>query len=188
MESQVQIDFRHCERSGDYRERIEELVADLENHFGRITCCRVSMTGPSGHHRSGGAFQVGVHLELPDGRRVDAGRSPGQDERYGDPWFAINDTFKRARRQLQDEVRRMQGQVKVHEPAPMAKVRMIKPDEGYGFLETPDGREIYFHRNAVMNGGFARLAPGVQVLFAEEIGEKGPQATTIRVSGKHGMR
>lgn len=188
MESQVQIDFRNCDRTADYRQRVEELVADLESHFGRITHCRVSIAGPSGRHRTGGAFEVGVHLELPDGRRVDAERAPGQDERYGDPWFAINDAFKRARRRLQDEVRRMRGDVKIHEPMPLAKVRMIKPDEGYGFLETDDGREIYFHRNAVINGGFARLEPGAQVMFAEEMGEEGPQATTVRLSGKHAGR
>lgn len=188
MESQVQIDFRHCDHADSYRDRIEELVADLESHFGRITNCRVSMNGPSGRHRTGGAFEVGVHLELPDGRRVDAGRSPPQDERYSDPWFAINDAFKRARRRLQDNVKRMKGQVKLHESAPMATVRMIKREEGYGFLETQDGREIYFHENAILNGGFGKLKPGTQVHFAEELGEKGPQASTVRLSGKHSMR
>ncbi len=71
------------------------------------------MQGPSGHHKTGGPFEVGVHLELPDGHRVDAGRAPDKDERYGDPWFAISDAFKRARRKLQDNVRRMQGHVKI---------------------------------------------------------------------------
>lgn len=143
------------------------------------------MAGPSGRHRTGGAFAVGIHLKLPDGRRVDAERAQGEDERYGDPWFAINDAFKRARRRLQDEVRRMQGQVKTHEPAPCAKVRLVKLDEGYGFLESRDEREIYFHRNAVINSGFAGLQPGTPVVFTEELGEKGPQATTVRSLGKH---
>ncbi|MGE3691349.1 MAG: cold shock domain-containing protein [Novosphingobium sp.] len=188
MESPVQIDFRNCDRTGDYRRRIEELVAELESRFGRIVNCRVIMTGPSGHHQTGGHFEVGVHLELPDGHRVDAGRTPPKDERFGDPWFAINDAFKRARRRLQDNVRRMQGKVKQHEQAPIAKVRMVKPEEGYGFLETDDGREIYFHENAILNGEFGRLRPGTLVHFAEEMGEKGPQASTVRLAGKHGMR
>jgi phage shock protein A len=37
------------------------------------------------------------------------------DQRHADVNFAINDAFKRARR-LQDQVRRLQGHVKTHEP------------------------------------------------------------------------
>ena len=54
-----------------------------------------------------------------------------------------------------------------------------------GHHHTDDGREIYFHRNSVLNGGFARLKPGTAVAFAEEDGEKGPQASTVRLLGKH---
>ena len=38
------------------------------------------------------------------------------DQRHADVNFAINDAFKRARRRLQDQVRRLQGHVKTHEP------------------------------------------------------------------------
>jgi cold shock CspA family protein len=55
----------------------------------------------------------------------------------------------------------------------------------FGFIATADGREIYFHKNSVLNGGFARLKPGTAVAFAEEDGEKGPQASTVRLLGKH---
>ncbi len=64
----------------------------------------------------------------------------------------------------------------------------IDADGGFGFIETPDGREIYFHRNSVLNDGFPRLDVGTRVTFAEEMGEKGPQATTVHIAGKHGMR
>lgn len=32
MESQVQIDFRNCVRTAEYRQRIGELILDLESH------------------------------------------------------------------------------------------------------------------------------------------------------------
>lgn len=188
METPVQIDFHHCDNVDGFRRRIEENIAELEDRFGKITACRVFMRGPSEHHRSGGAFEVRVHLELPAGRQVDIGRTPDEDERHGDPWFAINDAFKRARRVLQDKVRRMQRQEKLHEAAPMATVRLVHKDEGYGFLKTSDGRDIYFHRNSVLNGGFDRLTPGTRVVFAEEAGNKGPQASTVKLAGKHKMR
>ena len=73
----------------------------------------------------------------------------------------------------------MQGQVKRHEAAPQGRVARLFPEEGYGFIESVDGREIYFHRNAVVNGGFERLAVGAAVRFAEASGDKGPQASTV---------
>ena len=59
------------------------------------------------------------------------------------------------------------------------------PKEGYGFIETPDDREIYFHRNSVLNSAFEHLDIGVEVIFSEEAEDKGPRATTIRLAGKH---
>jgi cold shock CspA family protein len=185
METPVSIDFQRCEETGRFRARIEDRIAMLETRFGRITACRVIMRGPSGHHRTGGPYEIGIHLELPGGHQVDVGRAPHQDERYGDPIFAINDAFKRARRMLQDNVRLMQGQVKQHEERPVAKVRMLKPEDDYGFLETSDGQEVYFHRNSVLNGGFDSLKPGARVSFTEEMGEKGLQASTVRMLQGH---
>jgi cold shock CspA family protein len=61
------------------------------------------------------------------------------------------------------------------------------PEEGYGFLATPDGREIYFHRHSVLHPGFDRLAIGTEVRFVEESGEKGPQASTVAIAGISGL-
>jgi len=186
METPVEIDFERCEDVALYRARIEDRIAMLESRFGRITACRVTMRGPGGHHKTGGPFEVTIHLELPGGRQVDIDRSPSRDERYGDPMFAINDSFKRARRVLLDNVRHhLQGKVKHHEEQPVATVRMVDHEDDYGFLETADGRDIYFHRNSVLNGGFAHLKPGDRAAFAEEMGVKGPQASTVRVLGNH---
>jgi len=65
------------------------------------------------------------------------------NERHADVRFALNDAFKHARRQLQDRVRRVQGQVKHHEAAAIVRV---DPAGEFGFLESGDGQEIYFNR------------------------------------------
>ena len=42
-----------------------------------------------------------------------------------------------------------------------------------------------------MSGGIhkaEKLAAGTRVTFAEEAGEKGPQASTVKLLGKHAMR
>ena len=152
-----------------------------------MTACRVVVKGPGAHHRTG-LYEINIRIALPDGREVNIARTPQADERYADLPFAINDTFRRARRRLQDHVRRMQGQVKQHEGQPIGTVTKLDPSGEFGFLESADGREIYFHRNSVLDPGFSHLSVGTRVSFAEEMGEKGPQASTVKLLGKHGLR
>lgn len=186
MQTPIEIDFERCDNSDRFRDRIADRIAMLESRFEPITACRVTVRGPSGHHRTGGQYEVAVHLELPGGRQVDVQRSPDKDERYGDPLFAINDAFKRARRMLQDNVRHhLQGKVKLHEEQPIGTVRVLEREDGYGFLKTPDGQDIYFHRNSVINGGFDKLSVGDRVAFVDSLGEKGAQASTVRALGNH---
>jgi cold shock CspA family protein len=78
----------------------------------------------------------------------------------------------------------MTGQVKTHEEAPRGRVTRLFPEEGYGFLEAADGREIYFHRNALVNGDFDRLSVGRDVRYFEREGEKGPQASTVHLAAR----
>jgi len=40
----------------------------------------------------------------------------------------------------------------------------------------------------VLHGAFSRLAVGTHVVFAEEMGEKGPQASTVKLFRKHRLR
>ena len=94
--------------------------------------------------------------------------------------------LKRARRKLQDRVRRMQGQVKTPERPPSGTV--TKLGDEFGFLEAADGHEVYFHRRSVLNDAFPRLKIGEQGTFVEELGEKGPQASTVKLQGKHRLR
>jgi len=105
---------------------------------------------------------------------------------HDDIQLTIRDTFDAARRKLQDYARRRRGVVKLHEGAPHARVTKLFPEEGFGFLETADGREVYFHENSVLDSGFGGLEVGAEVHFAEEQGEKGPQATTVRPVSHHG--
>lgn len=188
MQTPVQIDFQGLNASVRTREAIAKHVAELEDRYGRVTACRVVLKGPGKHHRTGGLFEVNIRLSLPNGRKVDISRTPKADERHSDLTFAIDDAFKRARRRLQDHVRRLQGQVKQHDAQPIGKVARLDALGKFGIIEGADGEEIFFHRNSVLNNEFSKLKLGVRVTYFEEAGEKGPQASTVRLLGKHGMR
>ena len=188
MQTPVEIEYQDMVASPAVEEMVADHVNKLEQRYGRITACRIIVKGPGNRHQTGGLYEINIRLALPDGREVNTGRTPKADERHSDLPFAINDAFKRARRRLQDHARRMQGVIKSHEGQPIGTVVRIDPAGEFGFLRSSDGEEIYFHRNSVLDGEFSGLTIGSRVMFSDEIGEKGRQATTVKVLGKHGLR
>ena len=188
METPIEMEFQDMPADPETRESIAAQVKKLEQRYGRITACRVVIKGPGHRHQTGGQYDVNIRMALPDGREANIGRTPKADPRHADLSFAINDAFKRARRRLQDHSRRMDGMVKSHEAQSIGTVVRFDPAGEFGFLRSNDGKEIYFHRNSVIGGKFAELSIGARVVFVDEIGEKGPQATTVKLLGKHGLR
>jgi cold shock CspA family protein/ribosome-associated translation inhibitor RaiA len=188
MQTPIEMEFQEMAASPAVQELVADHVKKLEQRYGRITACRVVVKGPGNRHQTGGLYDVHIRLALPDGREVNIGRTPTADERHSDLPFAVNDAFKRARRRLQDNARRMEGMVKSHEGQPIGTVARLDPAGEFGFLRSNDGREVYFHRNSLLDGKFSELTVGSRVVFADEIGEKGPQATTVKLLGKHGLR
>jgi ribosome-associated translation inhibitor RaiA len=126
MQTPLQVDFQGVPKTPQIKDAIEKHVAQLEQRYGRVTSCRVSLRAPGGHHQNGGLYEVNIQLALPNGREVNIGRTAPADERHADLSFAINDAFKRARRRLQDNVRRLRGAVKQHDGPPTATVARLR--------------------------------------------------------------
>ncbi len=187
--------------------QIRESAEKLELFYDQIMGCRVLVETPHQHHRKGKRYHVRIDVTVPGSEIVikraprlvtDREKAPGDVEEadshelskyavHDDIRLAIRDAFDAARRRLQDYARRRRGDVKVREDSPHARVIKLFPEEGFGFLETPDGREIYFHENSLLDADFRRLEIGTEVHFAEEAGEKGPQASTV-TPVKHHVR
>jgi cold shock CspA family protein/ribosome-associated translation inhibitor RaiA len=179
--------------------RVREEAEKLSEFYDSIMGLRVMIEIPHQHRRQGKRFHIRIDLTVPGGEIV-VKQEPSLRESvqlterrkkeleiaapHKDIYVAIRDTFKAARRQLQDYARKQSGAVKQHEPAPRARVCRLFPEEGYGYLEAPDGGEIYFHKNSVLNDGFEKLAIGTEVSFVEEAGDKGQQASTVRIIGR----
>jgi cold shock CspA family protein len=163
--------------------RIEREAEKLEQFSDRITSCRVVVVGRSGRHRQGDLYGVRIFVALPGRKEVSVSRNPPADHAHEDPYVAIRDAFGAARRRLQDHRRRTIGAVKEHAAPPHGRIARLLAEDGYGFIEASDGREIYFHRNAVVNGGFERMKEGTEVWFTEAEGDKGAQASTVHLVG-----
>lgn len=184
MQRPLQLRWHGVDPSAAVEAHIRDDVSRLERVCDRITGCVVTVEAPSHHHRHAGAqYRVRIELSVPGGKLV-VGRDPRKTALHSDLYIALKAAFREARRQLGDHLRRLDGRVKAHVPVARAEVVRILPD-GYGFLRTADGREVYFHERSVLHGGFGRLRVGSVVRFVEEAGDEGPQASTVdaRVGG-----
>lgn len=185
MDVPLQISFRNMDKSDAIEARVRERAEKLERYFGHITSCRVVVEAPDRHHRKGKLYHVRIDLGVP-GREIVVSRHPKDNHAHEDVYVAVRDAFDAARRQLEDHGRRLEGKVKTHEAPPHGKVLRIFPEEGYGFIESSDGQEIYFHRNSVLRDAFGKLSPGdeVRIVIAEGESAEGPQASTVDPLGK----
>ena len=183
MQIPIQVSFRHLEHSPSIDRAIRKKAKVLEKFFPRITSLRV-MVEPSELKRTqGNLYHIRIDLRLP-GKEIVVSRDSGKNHAHEDIYVAIRDAFLAARRQIEDHVRRnfQKKDTALASLGPdQGTVTRIFPNEGCGFIETRDGREIYFHQNAIASGNFEKITPGASVKFVEALGEKGPQASTVHV-------
>ena len=173
MELPILIATRNITLAASEEDQIRREATKLETFADRITSCRVMVETPHRRGNEGVQYLVRIDLTMP-GRELVVKRQPQAQFRT-----ALQDAFDVAKRQVQDHVRRRRGLVKTPPPTDHARVRALFQWEGYGFLEDHHGREIYFHKNSVLNGAFDRLTEGAEVRFVEEEGDEGPQASTV---------
>ncbi len=169
----IEIEGRAVEILPEWREKIEEELAKIQQHsYTPILHARVTVIGTR-HHRHG-AFEIHMVLTVPGDTIV--------VKHQGDYVLPLLvEAFKALDRQVKEYSSRRQGEVKPH-PAQALRGRVVRlcPDEDYGFIETVDMLEVYFHANAVRDGRIEDLAEGMKVEFDVEMGEKGPQATWVK--------
>lgn len=177
MQLPVQITFRGMESSAAIDTAVRERVGKLEQFHARIVSCRVVIEQPARHKQQGKQFVVHIDLKVPGGE-IAVNR-----DHHEDVHVALRDAFDAARRKLEDFARERRGDVKHHELTQSGKVARILAEEGYGFIVTADGRELYFSRENVVTPPFEHLAPGTEVHFIEEPAAEGAQAK--RVSARH---
>lgn len=176
MEKGIQIARRYVDLPPRLEQEIHERIRLLERFYPRLIGCSVVVERPGRHHETGGPYRVKIDLRVPGGEPLIIDR---QHEEKLD--LAIGEAFDSATRRLEDYVRLQRGQVKLRESPAVGRVVKLFPERDYGFIEADDGREIYFHRNSVLDGGFDRLEIGSEVRFHEEEGLEGAQASTVHV-------
>jgi cold shock CspA family protein len=198
----TQVTFRGLDVSEALETEVRERVTWLEQFYDGIVRCRVLIETPHRHRHDGRHFHIRIEMTIPGrdpivvshepslhGRLKDAEREEHRKEseiesvhRYSG--VAVREAFDIARRRLEDVAREQRGAVKSHEVSAHGRVVEISKIDGYGFIQTDEHR-VYFTRASVLDAAFDEMEAGTAVAFVEQKGEKGPQASTVRVLGKH---
>lgn len=167
----LQIEGRQTDVRPEWREEIAARVADL--HPGHdIMHVRVTLTKHE-HRKPDDSHSVLLVVQIP-GHTITAGKQQATFEE------AIHDTFDALRIELERiREKRASHAVDINAPPERGVVTKLFPAEGYGFIATEDGTEVYFHRNAVRDMNFEQM-DGMSVSLNIEPGEKGPQATVVQ--------
>lgn len=181
MQVPLQITFRNMESSEAMETDVRKRVDKINRRHAEIISCRVVVEAPPQHHRKGGLFKVRIDITCPEGK-LEINREPSaRHHAHEDVYVALRDAFNAADRKLEEYSCRRKGQIKAHEEALHGKITHLAPMEDCGMITTVDNREIYFHRNSVLNADFDSLTLGQAVHFREEEGDLGLQASSVKV-------
>jgi len=178
----LQITFHRINPSQAVESAIRERAAGLERFRHQITRFHVIVDMPHQHRHRGNHYAIRIGITTPAGE-VFVTRDPSLDDSHKDFQSVLRDAFDAAAQHLESDAQRSQTATQGGAHAPPGRVTRIFPDQGYGFLTTVDGEEIYFHQSSVSEDSFARLSVGSNVSFtvAPEDADQGARAASVQL-------
>jgi cold shock CspA family protein/ribosome-associated translation inhibitor RaiA len=198
MQLTLTITFRGIDPSATLEAEICTRIGKLETYYRPIMGCHVLVELAERHHETGNRYHARIDLTVPGeeivvaheaslhatAQDVDAEKATKEepDPERKHARVAVHEAFDIARRRLQDYARRQRGTVKTAARQPRGRVVQLFPIDEYGYIEAEDGHEVHFQKSSVLKNAFHRLTVGSMVSFVEEPGEKGPQASTVKLT------
>jgi cold shock CspA family protein/ribosome-associated translation inhibitor RaiA len=179
MDIPLKIMVQDIEHSAAVDSLIRKKVEHLSHYFPHIVGCRVAVDLPQKHTHQGKLYNVRIEITVP-GKEIVVVRDEDQDVNV-----ALRDAFDAARRQLEDWARKERGATKLHEPLFYGTIVRYFSEEGFGFIESEEGREVYFNRDNCVHPAFEELDIGRQVQFLVVEGSEGPQAKRVTERSAH---
>ena len=187
MQVPLEVSYRNVEKTDALEALVQEKVDKLEEVCDHISSCRIAIEKAHDHPSSGSPYRVRIDLTVPPRHELAVTKSPDEGTQYEPLEAVIRDAFEAARRQLAELNERQHQKVKSHPTQEMTGiVTKLSADEGYGFIKSLEGQEIYFNRNSVLSNDFDRLEIGTGVQFFAQEGDEGLRASTVGIVNKPG--
>ena len=174
---ELQVEGRNVEIRNSWQEKIGVEKDRLDHHHpGLVHNLRVTIAATASHKEGG--YELQLVASVPNDTVV--------VKRKGEIVKALlRDAFDTIGLQLKELQRKRRQTVKVGEGVLEGLVvdgvvKKLVPHEAYGFISASDGREVYFHENALKDLKMDQLTEGDVVKFGESDGDKGPCASWVR--------
>ncbi len=176
---ELKIEAKNLDLRKSWQEKIEEERNRLTRHYANFVLhLRVTIEATPGYKEGG--YEVRLLATVPNDTVA--------VKRWGESVRSLmTEAFDVLGAQLKEIVKKKQN----HKTAKLQGmtvdgkatgiVRKLVVDESYGFIATDDKLDVFFHANSLKDVAIGELAEGDEVLFAMEEGDKGLQATWVRV-------
>lgn len=175
---ELKIETRNVELKKGWQTRIEEEKEKLIRHYANFVLHLRVVIEATSHHKEGG-FEIKLVASVPNDTVV-------VTRKGGVVRPTLIEAFDVLALQLKEILRKKRKNVKSpdlgHEGDSFGIIRKVSPHESYGFIVTPDEREVYFHENSLKNVEIDSLTEGDTVFYGESLGDKGPQASWVRAA------
>jgi cold shock CspA family protein/ribosome-associated translation inhibitor RaiA len=174
---ELQIEGRHVEIRKSWQDKIEVEKDRLNRHHpGLVHNLRVAVESTAGHREGG--YEVRLVATVPSDTIIVKRKGEAVKP-------ALVKAFDNLGLQLK-ELQRKKRQTGKSPETPTAggtsgTIKTVSPLESFGFIITGDGREFYFHENALKDIAIDKLNEGDAVSFGESEGEKGPSAGWVKL-------
>lgn len=171
----MQMHWRHPERiSESERDAASRRLLELQRAHTDLTDLWIDVAAASAHHRRGDE-KVTIRCQARRATIIAVGTGDEPDVALR----AALEKFEREAWRLRD--RRSEHRIRPDSAPPhLGIVDRIVSDEGYGFLLTDSGEQVYFHRNALHGGlRFEALEEGQRIALNYQGGDEGLQASVV---------
>ena len=183
MQEPLQISFHNMDSSEALESRVREHWAKVERHYDGIVSARIVLEAA---HKQPHKSTLGITISIGvPGRDIVVKREQRLHESDHHATWVINEAFhgRAPARELRAEAapRRQSSRGR----AGVRAVARLYPDQAYGFIETRERLDIYFHRDVLRDADFAELKVGSEVLYtlAPDDGPMGPMASSVWTLG-----
>jgi cold shock CspA family protein len=187
MQEPLQISFHNMAPSEALERRVREAWQKLERRYAEIVSARIVLGAPHKQpHKS--TLGISISIGVPGGDIV-VTREQRLHEADNHATWVLNEAFDAAARQLEEYAQKQRRDVKTHEEErAYGRVVRLYPEQDYGFIETRDHPDVYFHRDVLRDAALEELGEGAEVLYtlAPDEGPMGPMASSVwRLGSEH---
>ncbi len=173
----LKVDARNVDVRKGWRNKIDEEKEKIVRHFaGFVLHLRVSIEGTA-HHKEGG-YELKLVASVPNDTVVVAKKGENVGPLLVEAFDVLALQLKEIQRKKRQSKKGAEG---FDDGARQGVIRKVLSEASYGFIVSQDARDIYFHENALKDVSLDALNEGDEVMYGESEGDKGPQASWVRV-------